>query len=224
MDNNLGSVHIAGAGTVAGGNYNEVRCSGSANITGDVRCTLVACSGAVKSLGNIECEGSVKIAGSFSSEGEIKADVFKAAGAVKVEKSLSARVIEVAGAFKVLGDMSAENAEIHGSVSVEGLINADELLVVLDHNSSSDSKVNTIGGSRVSVKKGKKVWRLFRRCYSCLKAGLIEADRVELENTYASTVRTIDAFIGEGCKIGTLEYSGEAKISEKAEIENIVRI
>ena len=224
MDNNFQNAHFAGAGTVAGGNYNEVKCSGSVKITGDIKCKRFSCSGAAKAVGNIDCEGAVKTAGAFSSEGDVSAEIFEAAGAVKIAKSLNAKKIDAAGAIKILGEASAEKAEIHGSVAVEGLFNADELCLVLDHNSSSDSRISTFGGSYIKVSARRSGWRLFRRSYSLLKAGLIEADRVELENTHADTVRTIDAFIGDGCKIGTLEYSGEAKISENAQIENIVKM
>lgn len=224
MDNNLNSVHIAGAGTVAGGSYNEVKCSGSANIAADIKCKYFSASGSASAHGDIDCEGDMKISGAFSSHGEVKAEVFKGAGAVKIKKSLSAKEIEVAGALKVLGDMSAEEAELHGAVHVEGLLNADKIHIKLDQGSFSSSKVTTIGGSQVTVKASRKMWKLFGKKYSILEADLIEADKVELENTHADTVRTVDAIIGEGCKIGTLEYSREAKISEKAEVENLVRI
>lgn len=224
MDNNLSSVHIAGAGTVAGGSYNEVKCSGSASIAADIKCKYLSGSGSVSAHGDIDCEGDIKISGAFSSKGEVKADVFKGAGAIKIKKSLFAKEIEVAGALRVLGDMSAEDAELHGAVDVEGLLNAEKLYIKLDSGSFSSSKVSSIGGSSVTVKAGRKMWKLFGKKYSILETNLIEADKVELENTHADTVRTVDAIIGEGCKIGTLEYSGEAKISEKAEVENLVRI
>lgn len=224
MDNNLSSTHIAGAGTVAGGSYNEVTCSGSASIAADIKCKYLSGSGSVSAHGNIDCEGSVKISGAFSSHGDVKAEVFKSAGAVKIKKSLTAKEIEIAGALKVLGDMSAEEAELHGAVHIEGLLNVDKLYIRLDEGSFSSSKVGTIGGSCVTVKASRKMWKLFGKKYSILETNLIEADKVDIENTHADTVRTIDALIGDGCKIGTLEYSGEAKISEKAEVENLVRI
>ena len=224
MDNNLSSTHISGAGTVAGGSYNEIKCSGSASISADIKCKYLSGSGSISAHGNIDCEGDIKISGAFSSHGEVKAEVFKSAGAVKIKKSLSAKEIEVAGALKVLGDMSAEEAELHGAVHVEGLLNADKLYIKLDQGSFSSSKVGTIGGSRVTVKASRKMWKLFGKKYSILETNLIEADKVELENTHADTVRTVDAIIGDGCKIGTLECSGEVKISEKAEVENLVKI
>lgn len=224
MDNNLSSVHIAGAGTVAGGNYNEVKCSGSASIAADIKCKYLSGSGQVTAHGNIDCEGDIKISGAFSSKGDVKSEVFKVAGAVKIKKSLFAKEIEVAGALKVLGDMSAEEAELHGAVDVEGLLNTEKLYIKLDQGSFSSSKVGSIGGSYVTVKAGRKMWKLFGKKYSILETNLIEADKVELENTHADTVRTVDAIIGEGCKIGTLEYSGEAKISENAEVENVVKL
>ncbi len=224
MDNNLSSTYISGAGTVSGGNYNEVKCSGSAKISGDIRCKLLSCSGAISAHGDIDCEGDIKISGAFSSHGGVKAEVIKGAGAVKIKKSLSAKEIEVAGALKVLGDVSAEEAELHGAVHVEGLLNAEKLYIKLDQGSFSSSKVGTIGGSSVTVKASRKMWKFFGKKYSILETNLIEADKVELENTHADTVRTIDAVIGDGCKIDTLEYSGEAKISERAQVKNLVRI
>jgi hypothetical protein len=103
-------------------------------------------------------------------------------------------------------------------------LNAEKLYIKLDSGSFSSSKVGTIGGSQVTVKASRKMWKLFGKKYSILETNLIEADKVDLENTYADTLRTVDAIIGDGCKIGTLEYSGEVKISEKAEVENLVKI
>ena len=224
MDNNLSSTHIAGAGTVAGGSYNEIKCSGSASIAADIKCRYLSGSGSILAHGNIDCEGAVKISGAFSSHGEVKAEAFKGAGAVKIKKSLTAKEIEVSGALKVLGDVSAEEAELRGATRIEGLLNADKLYIELDQGSFSSSKIASIGGSCVKVKAHRKMWKLFGKKYSILETNLIEADKVELENTHADTVRTIDAIIGDGCKIGTLEYSGEVKISEKAEVENLVKV
>ena len=222
MENILNNVSVSGAGTVGGGEYDRVSCSGSVKINGDIKCNSFSCAGSAKALGNIECLGKLKASGAFKSEGSVKADELSCAGAAKFEKSIEARILKISGAMSVYGDCSAESASLHGTVKIEGLLNAESIYINMDGN-NSDSKIGSIGGSVVKV-DSRKQFSWFRFHASTLETDTIEADKVELEYTEAKVVRTIDAVIGEGCKIETLEYSGNAEISDKAKVKNLVKI
>lgn len=62
------------------------------------------------------------------------------------------------------------------------------------------------------------------RGFASLKTTSIEADSVELENTTADTVRAVDVTLGDGCDIGTVEYSGTLTVSEKAKVGNVIKL
>ena len=222
MENKLNNVSISGAGVVGSGEYDNVSGSGSVKINGNIKCKSFSCSGSAKALGNIECAGKLKVSGAFKAEGTIKADELSCAGAAKCEKSLEARILKISGAASVGGDCSAEKASFAGVIKINGLLNAEEIEITLDGR-NNDSEISSIGGSVVTVESRSNM-RLFKRINSYLNTDTIEADKVELEYTKAKVVRTIDAIIGKGCRIETLEYSGNAEISNKASVKNLVKI
>ena len=222
MENKLNNVSVAGAGTVGGGEYDKVSGSGSVKINGDIKCNSFSCAGSAKAVGNIECAGKLKASGAFKAEGSVKADEISCAGAAKFEKSVEARILKISGATSIYGDCSAESASLHGAIKIEGLLNAESVYINMDGN-NSDSKIGSIGGSVVKV-ESRKQFSWFKFHASTLETDTIEADKVELEFTKAKIVRTIDAIIGEGCRIEALEYSGNAEISNKAKVKNLVKI
>lgn len=224
-NNNLPNASIAGAGTISGGEYNAVRCSGSVKITGNIKCNSFSCSGATKAEGAIECSEQIKASGSFKAEGGAKADSIHGSGAVKFGDSLVARTVKFSGAIRVDGDISAEFVDIAGAFTVTGLINGEMVEIRMDGN-NSDSHAGSVGGGKVNVKCNQKVsvFGFLKKKKSFLKTSVIEADAVDLENTIAETVRTIDAKICGGCEIGTLEYSGKLDLNKDAKVGKLIKI
>lgn len=224
---NYPNTSISGAGTIGGGTYNSVSCSGSAKVNGDIVCAKFSASGAAKVTGDIECHGKISVSGAFKALGNVKGEIFKAAGAAKVMKNVNAKEIVLAGATRIGGDCEGENVEIAGAVDIDGLLNAEKITITLEANGTGNNTIGQIGGGTVVIRSRNRstswLFGIFSRGQG-LKTTLIEADRVELENTHADTVRTIDAVIGDGCEISLLEYSGEVEISDNAKVENIVKI
>ncbi|MBE6626470.1 MAG: polymer-forming cytoskeletal protein [Ruminococcaceae bacterium] len=225
------STSISGKGSIGGGTYNQVEISGSGKVNGDINCASFDSSGSAKVDGNLTCAGTVDVSGAFKVEGNVKCETLDGSGAVKITGNVEATDIDVSGALSVGGDCSAECVEINGGIKVVGLLNAEDIDITIS-SAIGDIRIGQIGGGTVKIKRrhfdgpirfvftskaGKKS--------TYLSTELIEADRVELENVIADTVRTIDAVIGDECEIGTLEYSGEIiEISEKAKVGNIVKI
>lgn len=228
--NGYPNASVAGAGSVGGGTYNEVNICGSGKVNGDINCASFDSSGSAKVDGNLTCAGTVDVSGAFKVEGNVKCETLDGSGAVKITGNVEANDIDVSGAFSVGGDCEAEEIDIRGSVNIDGLLNAETIDLSLE-SIGGNCKVGQIGGGSVTIKPrssaGGKFLFFFTKnghADSHLETTLIEADRVELENVIADTVRTIDAVIGDECEIGTLEYSGEIEISEKAKVGNIVKI
>ena len=57
-----------------------------------------------------------------------------------------------------------------------------------------------------------------------LETTVIEGDLISLENTKADVVRGNDITIGDGCEIGTVEYTGKVTYSENAKIGQMTEI
>lgn len=224
---NYSNTSISGAGSTGGGTFNEVSCSGAAKVNGNIICAKFSASGAAKVEGDIDCHGKISVSGAFKGMGNVKGEIFKASGAAKVMKNVSAKEISITGAASIHGDCEGENVTISGAVDIDGLLNAENVTINLEANGTGCNTVGQIGGGTVIIRtRSHALSQLFGFLSKgqWLKTTLIEADRVELDNTKAETVRTIDAIIGSGCEIGVLEYSGEVEISENAKVGKTVKI
>ena len=135
----------------------------------------------------------------------------------------------ISGSIKVGGGLSAEKLVLGGKATIEGLLNAETAEITL-HAGCGCSEIGAIGGGRVTVRRhnGSAVSGLVAifggRGFASLKTTSIEADSVELENTTADTVRAVDVTLGDGCDIGTVEYSGTLTVSEKAKVGNVIKL
>jgi len=224
---NYPNTSISGAGSIGGGTFNEVSCSGAAKVNGNIICAKFSASGAATVDGNIECHGKISVSGAFKVTGNVKGDLFKASGAATVNKNVSAKEIKLSGATHIFGDCEGENVEISGAGDIDGLLNAENIIITLEANGTGINKIGQIGGGTVIIRSRNHHTSRFFGIFTkglMLKTSLIEADRVELDNTKAETVRTIDAVIGDGCEIGVLEYSGVVEISENAKVGKTVKI
>ena len=105
------NVRISGTGSVAGGEYDEVRISGHGDVTGDIKANLVRVSGSCDFKGKVECND------------------FDVSGSCEVGTYIKAKTVTVSGHCEVEGDMSADSIGIYGHGEVEGDINADRIEV-----------------------------------------------------------------------------------------------
>ena len=131
--------------------------------------------------------------------------------------------VKKGGVLKTPGDVQAESLRSTGALNIEGLLNAETVEIELN----GDNRVASIGGGRVSVRRGKNMggFSLFgRQKRSRLKAELIEADEIDLENTDCRTVRGVNVHIGSECVIDRVEYSGTLTTAADAQIGEKVKI
>lgn len=198
---------------------NEIKVSGAFSNRGKVSAKEFHSSGSAKTGGL--CAGVIKVAGALKTEGDfVSSDHAKIAGGFKCEGNIKSAELEVAGGLKVSGDLEAENAYITGGISCGGLINAENLRIDLD--SSSDSKAESIGGSKIVVENKREkglIAKLFgqnKRSFTVSES--IEGDEIIIEHTKAKIVTGRYVMIGEGCEIGLVQYSESAEISPKAKI------
>jgi cytoskeletal protein CcmA (bactofilin family) len=175
-------VKIAGSGQTGGGDYNNVKISGSGKIVGDVSCNelsisgsgkveghtvaeKVSVSGSARALGNIET-GYFKASGSMKIDGDLIANEAKASGSLKVEKDVKAKVLDVSGSMVILGDLYGETVKCSGDLKIDGNAEVEKLdvhgairmegtLNVGEFNMRlhGNSRAKEIGGEKITIKQ-----------------------------------------------------------------------
>ena len=215
---------ISGAGAIGAGEYDDVRISGSAKSEGLILCKSFHLSGSF-SGGEIECSEDFHVSGAGKFAGNIRAKEIHVSGAIKTEGNMKGKEIKLSGAIKTGGDVEAEEIKISGEVNCGGLINAERLYVNLDSTASSTAE--NIGGSKITIEKGKSggfFCRLLKKSGKFIVSESIEGDKIDIEYTKAKTVTGRNVKIGEKCEIGLVQYSESIEISPKAKIGKCEKI
>ncbi|MBQ5329327.1 MAG: polymer-forming cytoskeletal protein [Oscillospiraceae bacterium] len=237
-------IEISGAGKSEGLiRCKSFDCSGAFSGNSDIECEgKMEASGAFKNIGTIrtkefEASGSAKncgnftadiidVSGAFKIEGNcVSAVEAEISGGCTVEGNFKAAELEVDGGLRVTGDLEAEKADICGGINCGGLINAERLYVNLDSTASSTAE--NIGGSKITIEKGKSggfFCRLLKKSGKFIVSESIEGDEISIEYTSAKTVTGRNVKIGEKCEIGLVQYSESIEISPKAKIGKCEKI
>lgn len=93
------NINIAGSGKISGGEYAQVKISGSGRVLGNIRCTDLRSAGSAHVEGDVECAGQIKCAGSFRCDGRVQADELHVSGSCTLGSEVRARVFKAAGQF-----------------------------------------------------------------------------------------------------------------------------
>lgn len=242
---------ISGSSKMPGGTYKKVTISGAGQIAGDLRCQTLRCSGAAHLSGRVDCAGEVHVSGavdiaqdlvcgqlhssgSFVCGGTCVCSTLHSSGSTKIKGKLTGEQVSASGtlsaeqlhcqkfsasgALKVSGDVEAESVRTTGAVTIGGLLNAEEVNIY----PSRHVHINAIGGGHI-VFSDNCTFTLFRR-QSRAVVDTIEADVIELEYVEARMVRGRYVRLGEGCKIGTVEYTGSLDNEGGSLIEHITKV
>jgi cytoskeletal protein CcmA (bactofilin family) len=255
----LHDLKISGSGTSGGGQFDEVKISGSGKIAGDIDCREMKISGSGTVVGDVKA-GVIKTSGSSTIEGDTKAEIISTSGSSKYDGSVMAAEMNISGSSKVSGDLiikkfkvsgsckvggkiqggqikasgslkvgqdcEVETFSSSGSVHIDGLLNADNVQIEINHESS----IKEIGGEKISVthhnsnKLIKQVVNFFLQKEDYLYSDLIEGDEIYLENTKAKLVRGKNVVISENCDIVTVEYSDSIDVHKDSRIGKKVKI
>jgi len=239
---------ISGSAKAGGGEYENVRLSGSSQIDGRVHCKSYHASGA-SNCGELDCDGEVHISGASKFKGDVKCASFTGSGASKVCGSLTCAgeavmsgatnvggdvkcgVLRASGASNVGGGIEGETVRVSGALKCGGLINAEEVDISFCDNSEAES----VGGTTINIYRSKLSGNVLRIFGITIGSGThshgkftvrgdIEGDKVTLEHVTANCVCGREVVIGEGCKIGTVRYSGTFEAADDAEVGSVERV
>lgn len=233
--NEKSDMKIVGSGNPAGGDYNKMKMTGEGDVVGNLECERL------KALGDHRVDGDVKagkarmignsrIQGDFSAEettiigethidGQARVEILRDIGNIEVGGNVTGEDIRIRGNLSAEGDCEAETFTAKGMFTINGLLNAEYIKIRLHH---ADSTAKEIGGENVEVKAGIHLFKSSRPVR--LSAGTIEGNDIDLENTKAKVVRGHHVRIGPGCEIDLVEYRGDFKQDENAEVKANQRI
>ena len=107
-----------------------------------------------------------------------------------------------------------------GLYSIGGLLNAE----TVELTAAAGCSVGDIGGSKITVRR--EVPGLLRRLFSgaathSTKVHTIEGDDIALEYVTADVVRGRRVQIGEGCRIGRVEYAETLEAADGTVSESV---
>jgi cytoskeletal protein CcmA (bactofilin family) len=231
------NVTIAGTGSLSGGKYGNIRIFGEGNIMSPVQSVNMKIFGSLNTNSEI-CADNVFIAGSANFT-NTKANRVNINGSAHFHSSATLKYLTVNGeahfegelkAVKIIlrGEMisgkliEAESFHSRGALTVKTL-NADHVCIALHSNCRAEE----IGAETVKVYDIKNSKRLADRISylfngdrkARLEVGIIEADRIYLENTTADAVRGNEVIIGPGCQIKKVEYKTTFQVDSSSNVD-----
>ncbi|MBE9916620.1 polymer-forming cytoskeletal protein [Paenibacillus donghaensis] len=227
-------LRISGIGKSQGGSYSHVRTDGMAKIKGDTSCISLDSNGTMSIEGALQSE-SVTVNGTATVEGHVNTnrmvldgmatlkeqvvctELLTVNGRLSVGRGLIGEKVEIFGNLKTREDVGCEVFSVFGGFSIDGLLNAG----LVDIKLNMPCRVQEIGGDTITVRRAKK-YSVIEQFVPALSARLhahtIEGDEVDLEYTDAEIVRGNNVRIGEGCKIGRVEYKQQLQRDADAQI------
>ena len=220
--------HVSGA-VYAGG---SVKCSGAARISGsgdvaaELSCLELESSGSITAE-SIDVIENLKISGTGRAKKSVRAKQIKVSGKL-CAGTVKGETVAISGSLEC-GDVDAESFSCSGPVRISGLLNAGSTDMRLTHGSYT-STVNSVGGTNICAKLEEdgavNIFSIFnRRKYGKLIVSeCIEGDEIYLENTECPLVVGKNVIIGEGCKIGKVQYYGTCEVKDGAKVEETEKI
>ncbi|AAK76782.1 cytoskeletal protein CcmA (bactofilin family) [Clostridium acetobutylicum] len=231
MEEKLSDVKVSGSGSIGGGNYDEVKISGSAKINGNVNCNSYMCSGSSTANGNITAKEIVKISGTTKVHGDLNSGDLIVSGSSRTFGNVTAKKIKISGSSDIEGNVHTDSIDISGSVSIgedceaehfharggfeiAGLLNAGDIEIYM----YGKCRVKDIGGENITVKLGSghfihEMMNLFFT-RGRLVTSIIEGDNIYLEHTDAKIVRGNNITIGPNCNIENIEYKNQLNMDQ----------
>lgn len=230
MEQELNNLKISGSGRAGGGNYNEVRISGSGTISGNITCRSFTSSGSSRVEGSLKSK-EVHISGSSRIGGSLNTEIMKISGSTHIEGDADCKEIHISGSAKVDGylhsdtisisggthvgkDCEAESFKSSGGFTIDGLLNAGNIEI----NIGGNCTVKEIGGEKINIRSYENhgFWgmlpHIFGSFINKLTTNVIEGDDIYVENTDAKVVRGNNVTIGPDCKIDSVEYRNTVNV------------
>jgi cytoskeletal protein CcmA (bactofilin family) len=230
---------ITGNGSSSGGVFKNVKIVGDAKIDSDLDCLAFTCTGTAEITGNMKstsCHiigevnlkgnletGAAKINGVMDIDGNVKTKEMKSNGEILIRGGVAGEDVHLEGLFTIKGNCEAENLHMKGVFTIEGLLNAGSV----ELKTFSKCRIKEIGGEKIDIRRGtgSVLKRLLGTFYlpsdyfeGVLRVDTIEGDDIYVEHTSANAIRGTNVMIGPGCRIGRVEYANRFVKTEDSQV------
>lgn len=232
-------LNVSGLSQTAGGAFHRVSIDGMAKVNGNLDCTSLSVNGTLKMHGALSAESAtingmctlngplnssrVRVDGLTTIHGNLISPELEVNGKCTVRGRVDGERIDIGGMITIDGDVQCESLNVQGNIKISGFLNAGSVEIKL-HTSSSAKE---IGGERIDIRRTEQsgFWKSIGLGGTpSFKTSLIEGDEIVLEDTEADIVRGSKVYIGRGCSIKLVEYSGELEIDPDAKVGSSQRI
>ena len=204
--------------------------NGMININGGLKADYARIKGKAYVKGSLDC-GDFIVSGRADIDGGAKVKKLGIEGSAVVKGAIDAEEITVKGEIKSSEGINAESFHGMGRFRIEGLLNADKIRMEI----FAGCRVGEMGGQEITVKRsryrlGRFVGKILRVLFGpgfhdgLLEADTIEGDEIYLEYTDAKIVRGRNVTIGEGCRIGLVEYKDTFRQGHRAIVEQSKKV
>lgn len=218
------------------GEYGEIISAGDLKLNGSIKANFIKAAGDLKAKEELEV-GKLSVFGDAKFKKTVKADEASIYGDAEFQDKLTGKEIKIFGSLTA-GVIDADKMAVNGEIDKAMEINAEELVLNgefhvdgamnIGHgrfNLAGDSKVKEVFCEQLEVKVSKDSFQgilsglLSRTNSGRMKVDLIEGDDIYLEHTTANIVRGKIVRIGEGSKIGKVEYSDTLEIFDGGTVD-----
>ncbi len=220
MTDELFDAKINGEGAVAGGTYGVITLNGAGTVTGDVVCRELRMSGAGRCRGAVKAD-IVTVNGACTFDGPVQAGEFAVNGSADVHAGVGAGVLRIRGSITADGGIHARDIDLKGDLRVGAGVQADRLFgegrfAVRDALAVGDVDLRPHGrSSAADVTCDRMILRAPEGVSAVLSAFVdreltvtsVVGGELQLINTVASLVRGARVTLGDGCRVGRVEYS-----------------
>lgn len=211
---------INGGGSIGGGVFADLSINGAGTVTGGVDCVTYTVNGAGVLQGDLVAQtavfngsgtvnGSAQV-GSLTVNGDGSVRDGAGIGALTVKGSLTVgggfagRTVDVRGRMKVGGDFTCDSLTGECQLDIAGAL----VSPVIDIRVYSDCRATRISGDSVRIAEGKALGSILsvfgRQEFTVTE---VVGTTVHLEHVVASVVRGENVTLGEGCRVGRVEYT-----------------
>lgn len=127
MEKNKQDLRITGSGTSSGGEFAEVRISGSGNIEGNVKSDSLSVIGSGKVAGDVKSD-SCSVNGALKIQGELQTKSLKVNGSVSIQDKSYIGQGNLKGVVKLDDDLQIDTGQVTGSLRVKGNLRGNTLV------------------------------------------------------------------------------------------------
>lgn len=230
-------VKIAGDGALPGGTYGNVTINAAGSINGDLDCLEYRVNGAGVLNGKLMAQSAV-INGSGTMNGSVQAVSMTVNGDASVRDGAGIGTLEVKGNMSVGGGLAIRTADVKGRLRIGGDCDGDSFtgeasfevggamrVKSIDVRVYGRCRAASIESDRLVVAQGGS-WASLVNLFAEqeLTAETIRAGVADLRYVVASVVRAGDVTLGEGCRIGLVEYSGTYSAHPSALVTEVRKV